>query len=455
MIYWRRCASPAKIRRMRWVMPALFSLAVVAVQPALCIGQDVVEFLSGEKARGKVIEMRKEKQEIDFEIKIGNRAFKRTYGFSRVHAVTMNGKRYVLNPRPGSTSSRGNNPSSGSGVTRSKAEIDGLIDELGRTPPDWYDSVSLDYPKTIDLSWPKYSGPWDPSKDVGHFMFSVINENPRRWKEGTKFMHHVLSVNEDNLEVQQSVFNQLGHCYHDLLEDWARAAFWWRKLETYNMNNFMGLAHCYWKLGNQEMAAELLRGIRTDFSRYGSAIKLWSEIGELDKSLELAEASARAGNPGGAYTGAGDACRKHERYSQAIGYYRKVLALPATHTRIAGKLQNNPILQRNKSRAQTAIDNIKVFETLDLNRIPAGTYTGTSLSYVGDLTVAVTVQNGRIESVRITRHKDKQYFSALTDTPNQIVKKQGPKGVDATTGATITSEAIIAATARALAKATK
>ena len=85
------------------------------------------------------------------------------------------------------------------------------------------------------------------------------------------------------------------------------------------------------------------------------------------------------------------------------------------------------------------------------SRIPDGTYTGTSLAYIADLTVAVTVKSGRLMSVRITKHKDKQYYSALTDTPTQIIKKQGLKGVDATTGATITSQAIIDATAKALA----
>jgi uncharacterized protein with FMN-binding domain len=217
------------------------------------------------------------------------------------------------------------------------------------------------------------------------------------------------------------------------------------------MNNFMGLADCYWKLGSKEMAADMLRRIRTDSTRYGSAIKLWSDMGELDEALRLAEASARAGYSSGAYIGAGDACRKHDRYSQAIAYYKKVLALPATYTKINGKSQKNPILERNKQRAQTAIDNIKTFETLDLSRIPDGVYTGASPAYIEDLAVAVTVKNGRIMSVRVTKHKDKQYFSALTDTPNQIVARQGLKGVDATTSATITSEAIISATAKALA----
>jgi uncharacterized protein with FMN-binding domain len=53
------------------------------------------------------------------------------------------------------------------------------------------------------------------------------------------------------------------------------------------------------------------------------------------------------------------------------------------------------------------------------------------------------------------QHREKQYYSSLTDTPAKIIAKQGVKGVDSTSSATITSEAIINATAKALAKGAK
>ena len=57
--------------------------------------------------------------------------------------------------------------------------------------------------------------------------------------------------------------------------------------------------------------------------------------------------------------------------------------------------------------------------------------------------------------MEVTKHEEKQYYTALTETPRKIIEKQGLKGVDATTSATITAEAIINATAKALAKALK
>ena len=67
----------------------------------------------------------------------------------------------------------------------------------------------------------------------------------------------------------------------------------------------------------------------------------------------------------------------------------------------------------------------------------------------------VSVASGRISDVKVTRHTEKQWYSSITDTRRQILLKQGAKGVDATSGATITSEAILNATLKALAKGQK
>ena len=64
--------------------------------------------------------------------------------------------------------------------------------------------------------------------------------------------------------------------------------------------------------------------------------------------------------------------------------------------------------------------------------------------------MAATVKSGRVDQVEITKHKEKQYYSALTDVPAQIIRKQSLKEVDATSRATITAVAVINATAAAL-----
>jgi uncharacterized protein with FMN-binding domain len=175
-------------------------------------------------------------------------------------------------------------------------------------------------------------------------------------------------------------------------------------------------------------------------------IKLWADMGDFDKALRLAEQKASAGMPTMGYLAAGDACRLAGRYEEALGYYRKSLAGKDA----SGREGDVP---KGKERAQSSIEAIQLFDALDVARVPDGTYAANSIAYAGPLHVEVAVKSGRIQSVRVTNHQEKQFYSALTDTPKQIIARQSVKGVDAVTGATMTSEAIINATAKALAGA--
>jgi hypothetical protein len=44
-----------------------------------------------------------------------------------------------------------------------------------------------------------------------------------------------------------------------------------------------------------------------------------------------------------------------------------------------------------------------------------------------------------VTAVKVTKHREKQFYAALTDTPAKILKKQSVQGIDATSRATITS----------------
>lgn len=332
---------------------------------------------------------------------------------------------------------------------RTTAQINALIDKAGRSRPDWWDSVPLQYPKTLDMSWPaKPPGGWNAHRNVGQYMWSIINENPGRWRSGTRFMHYLLGVHRDNPQVLTRAIGQLAHCYQDLLRDWPRAAFWRRKQlqrEANNLNARIRLAECYFKLGSKSMATAELNKVR----RYVSPgmIKLWAEMGEMRKALLVARGLSRY-YPAMANLTAGNACRHVGRYDDAVKCYQAVLA-------VSPAARDAKRIQSYQDRARACIAAIKQFEALDLARVADGTHTGTATAYAGPLTVAVTVKGGKIISVKVTRHKDKQYYGAITDTPAQIVARQGFKGVDAVTSATITSEAIINATARALAGAVR
>jgi tetratricopeptide (TPR) repeat protein len=232
--------------------------------------------------------------------------------------------------------------SSSERLTRPREEVLALIEEAGTSKPTWWDLVALEYPETLDLSYPHPppTKEWSPRLNVGQFMWSIINENASRFRQGTKFMHFVLKQNikqnTDKPQVVRRCKEQLAHCYHDLLQDWARAAYWKRQLRARDVT----LANCYWQLGSKEMAVEILDRIRFDPSRYGGVIKQWADIGELEKALALAKGSVRSNNWGAAYRAAGDAYRKFGRYAEAVEYYENVLA-------VKSKKKDNLILKHN------------------------------------------------------------------------------------------------------------
>ena len=349
-------------------------------------------------------------------------------------------------PKPSTTAAVQSPVSPAKGNSQTRLEIDALISKAGSTPPDWWDSVPLRYPPTLNLTWAKPpNGEWNAQKNLGQYIWDIVNPNPPRWREGARLLHHVLTLNRNDQKALYQTIEALARTYQNLLQDWARAAFWWRKAAQvggYDIEDFaLELGECYWKLGSRDMAVQALSALPFDETRNGNLIKLWSDMGDLNKALRLAEDKARNDRPDPAYLAAGDACRLAGRHQEALAYYRKVLLVRGDQGDV----------KRNRERAQANIEAIKVFDALDLSRIPDGTYRSVSPAYAGPLHVEVAVKGGRIESVKVTRHEEKQFYSAISDTTNQIIAKQGVKGVDMTSGATITAEAIVNATAKALA----
>ena len=414
----------------------IFAALLLARSPAFA--EDVLELSTGAKVRGRVVA--RTQDDITIEIIVAGRALTRKYPLDRIAAVVIDGRRESFSgsavPTIASPNERTN---------LSRAEVQRRIDELGRTPPEWFDSTPLNYPKTLDLSWPQPPpGPWNNRKNVGQYVWDVINPNPGKWREGIRLMHHLLVVNKENRQTQVRIMDALGRMYHNLLEDYARAAFWWQKAGVERGagegNSAVHLAECYWRLGSKATAVDLINRTPPRLA----TIKLWADMGETEKALKLAETAARS-YPETAYMYAGDACRLAGRYEEAISYYEKALAAPPLPNE-----EKNALL---RGRAEANIEAIRLFELSDVRRVPDGTYRASSLGYEGQVEVDVVVRNRRIQSVTVTRHKEKQFYSALTDTPAKIVAKQGVAGVDGFSGATITSDAIINATAKALAGA--
>ncbi len=419
----------------RLVLGFLTALALTAPTWA-----DTLELANGSKLEGEVVQ--RDGESITFAAQVGGKTYSRQYPLDKVLAVTVGGQREVIGKAGPGDAAREKGTAS-AGVERSRGEIEKLIAEVGGTRPDWWDSVPVNYPRTLDLSWPdKPPPPWNNQRNIGQYVWDIINPNPGRWREGVRLMDHLLSVHKDDPSRRNRAMREMARMYQDLLRDYARAAFWWQKAGVAEGQDYAGvqLAECYWRLGSKEMANEMLAKTPPAFTM----IKLWADMGEVDLALEMAEANARGAAADIACIYAGDACRVAGRYAKALEYYQRVLAVPAT-----GQMMRR--IQRNHQRATANIEGIRLFDSLDLARIPDGKYQGSSVGFEYPLQVAVTVKQGRIEAVQVTSQQEKQPYNSLIETPAKIIAKQSVKGVDTTSRATITSEAVINATAKALA----
>jgi uncharacterized protein with FMN-binding domain len=419
------------------------ALAILLLVTNSAGAADLVELASGAKVQGQIVS--RNDKTVVMNVTVSGVTLKRSYPLSSIKAITTAGKREVLMADAAAPASVGKGKTGSKAGTSgggSRAQLDALIDRDGRQPPDWYEATALNYPQSLDLDWPEPApGGWNNQKNMGQFMWDIVNPNPSRWKEGTKLMHHLLQRHKDNPAVLQRVMEKLGHMYHDLLEDYPRAAFWLRAAGVEkNPGKFARetplLAECYWRLGYRDEALKLLAKAPATFFM----VKLLADMGETERALKICEASAKSA-PEHAYLHAGDACRLAGRYREALAYYQKVLGVDAAK---GGRVK------QFHDRATANISAIKYFELFDLSKVADGSYKASSQGYEGPLEVTVAVAGGKITSVKVTNHREKQFYSALTDTPAKIIAMQGVKGIDTTSSATITSEAIVNATAKAI-----
>lgn len=416
--------------------------------PAQNSGADKVEFLDGREELGTITEIRKNAREFDFTPNGSNE--QKTFAYSDVHAVTFKGRRFEMTPMPAGTPPTGK-PQTGTQPTgtqptgtknRSRAAVLEEIDKAGKTPPDWFESTAMNHPQSLDLDWPlKADGPWDESKNVGQYIWGRVNPNEARWQSGIKLVHECMARHQNNRSLLLRDMEKVGVMYFELLQDYPRAAFWLKKSgATPNKVSGIELAECYWQMGSKDLAMDALNSR----SLHPGAIKLLGEMGELDSALALADRYVKAGQfVNESLLNAGDAARNAEQLDRAIKYYEKVLESPA---------RNKEYEQRFHARALGAIEAINLYEKTDVSRIADGVYKDKSVGYNGQVEVRVTVKSSKIEEVVVTKHNEKQFYAALTDTPEKIIEKQSIRNIDGTSGATITSQAIIHATARALAQ---
>lgn len=406
--------------------------------------EDEIELLSGAKFKGHLL------KETAENITLSSDGMEMKLDTAKIYTITSAGNKRVLHEKAGGGGDASSParqisapaakpapaPVLAPGNTRTKQQVEDLVKKDGETKPSWFDAITPNYPSTLDLTFADKSK--NQNVNMSTYLWNVINVNPTKWKEGAKILYKAIQLNSGKSDPNplEDSYAALGDIYHDLLADYPRAAYFWEKANIKEKN----LADCYYKLGNKDMAKEVLDQFAQDKTRHCGVIRLWGEIGEVDTAIKLAnERAGRGDRPGLAFLAAGDVCRHASRWDEAIKFYNDAIA------------KQDPD-QRVKALAKDAIDAINVREKLDLSKIADGKYIDSCTGYHGQVEVTITVAGGKVTDAKVSKHTEMQYYASLTVVPAQIVEKQGVKGVDTFSSATISSEAIINATAKALAK---
>ena len=250
-------------------------MACLLLVAATIIRADSVESKSGTTITGKIIS--RDAKEVAIEVTVNDIKVTRRFAIRGIKAITTNGVREVLD---GSAPGPKPDASAGTTVERSRKEVEDLIKQTGSTPPDWLEETPLNFPQTLDLDFPaKPVGAWNNQKNVGQYMWDVINVNPGKWHEGASCSITCSTCTRTT--------PRCGHGWPSACRHVSPSVSGLCRARPTGLDSAPGqadpsqLAECYWKLGNKAMAIQVLNSLK--FVTF-STIKLWADMGDPDRA---------------------------------------------------------------------------------------------------------------------------------------------------------------------------
>ena len=187
---------------------------------------------------------------------------------------------------------------------------------------------------------------------------------------------------------------------------------------------YLCLASCYAHFGEYRKALQVLTNALNDLPH-----PPWQIAGRSKTEDALGDLYAQMGD-----------------IEEAKKHYREAARLYPTSDQPYG----HHLLPRYAARSQNKLD-LLTMRGLRSAELRDGTYSAPSRGYAGVVNVTVTVRGGRIADIKVD-HQEKIDLDAAEIIPKRIIAKQSLR-VDAVTGATVTSEAIVDGTYEALKKA--
>ncbi|MCP4783089.1 MAG: FMN-binding protein [Fuerstiella sp.] len=295
------------------------------------------------------------------------------------------------------------------------AAADSLEEQLAAftVPPAWLEST--------ESSWDT-SVPWDDARQEIRTLLGKGDDASRR--EGLKLTWVYLQKGDIGNGHEYGMYMFLGreplwaiHVYRE-----------WLAKTDHGYPPYFGiraLASLYAEYGQFEQAVPLLeRGLQTP-----PPDPKWTEMRQAEMHDAFGDLYAAWGRIDDARTSYQEAMRLFPLSKPPYGRH---------------------LLPRRAKKVQSKLDLLSK-ESLKGTTLRDGHYKETALGYSGDVKLTIQVQGGRITDIGV-QHEEKIDQNACVLIPEQIVRNQSFQ-VDSITGATVTRDAILAGTLRALQQA--
>lgn len=290
-----------------------------------------------------------------------------------------------------------------------------MKDTLARlkVPPDWFAGVKIDW----DMA-----KPWKDGRVEVRRLLAL--DDPDKVRQGVKITWLYAQKGDIGDGHEISLYLFLSGNY-----DWALLEYpkYLQKVAGNGATHgYLCYASCFAHFGEYAKALEVLDKAMADLPkppwRISSTANIWNRRGDI--CVEM-----------------GDLAKAKQCYAEALRLYPT-----------SDQPNGRHLLARNAAKVQTKLD-LMTMASLQSAKLRDGVYTGKSLGYsdTQDMLTTVTIKDGKIADVQV-KHQEKIDLGATRIIPKRIVDAQSLK-VDAVTGATITSQAIVDGAFQALKQA--
>lgn len=291
-------------------------------------------------------------------------------------------------------------------------------------------------PKILDAQLAAYQvpPPWIETTAINY-------DTNKPWKEGRQEIRRLLGLNQPDTHRQAMKLTWI-YLQKDDINDG----------HEYPMYTFMGGENLWavkaanWYINKPDSNAPILAFL------YLASI--YSQYGEFDRALQtltialtkLPEGPTKIMRQADVHDAFGDVLAAKGDLASAKRNYEQAVRLYPT----AKPKYGRHLLPRRAKKVQSKLDLLN-YRPLKDAKLKDGQYREKALGYSGDINLVITVKGGRVTDIK-TNHKEKIDQGACVSVPKNIIVKQSLQ-VDSVSGATVTKDAIIAGTYRALKKA--